>query len=85
LVTGEKQGLGMAYIRGMKYAVDKLNADAVMEMDADFQHPPRFIKPMVEAFLAGGEYIIGSRYIKGGSIPHNWGLQRLRPLQKLLI
>jgi len=23
-------------------------ADAVMEMDADFQHPPRFVKPMVD-------------------------------------
>ena len=34
-----KEGLGWAYIRGMQYAVDKLGADAVMEMDADFQHP----------------------------------------------
>jgi dolichol-phosphate mannosyltransferase len=76
LVTGEKQGLGMAYVRGMKYAMNKLHADAVMEMDADFQHPPKFVKPMVEAYLKGADYAIGSRYIKGGSVPSEWELSR---------
>ena len=76
LLEGKKQGLGWAYIRGMKYAMDKLHADAVMEMDADFQHPPRFVKPMVEAYLKGAEYVIGSRYIKGGSVPSEWPIQR---------
>lgn len=76
LLQGEKQGLGWAYIRGFKYATKKLGADAVMEMDADFQHPPRFVKPMVDAYTAGAEYVIGSRYIKGGSIPKEWELSR---------
>jgi len=48
----------------------------VMEMDADGQHPPEFVKPMVDAYLAGGDYIIGSRYIPGGSIPKEWGFFR---------
>jgi dolichol-phosphate mannosyltransferase len=73
---GDKSGLGWAYINGFKYAVEKLDADAVMEMDADFQHPPRFVKPMVDAFLNGAEYVIGSRYIKGGSIPKEWDIKR---------
>lgn len=76
LLTGEKAGLGAAYVRGMKYAVSKLGADAVMEMDADFQHPPRFVKPMVAAYLDGAEYVIGSRYIKGGSVPKEWAASR---------
>jgi dolichol-phosphate mannosyltransferase len=76
LLVGEKNGLGWAYIRGMKYAMSKLHADAVMEMDADFQHPPRFIQPMVEAYLNGVEYAIGSRYIPGGSIPAEWATFR---------
>lgn len=76
LLQGEKQGLGWAYIRGFKYAMDKLHADAVMEMDADFQHPPRFVKPMVEAYLSGADYVIGSRYIKGGSVPKSWAFFR---------
>jgi dolichol-phosphate mannosyltransferase len=73
---GEKKGLGNAYVSGFKYAVDKLGADAVMEMDADGQHPPRFVKPMVEAFLDGGDYCIGSRYVPGGSVPKEWALYR---------
>ena len=76
LIQGEKEGLGWAYIRGMKYAKDNLKADAVMEMDADFQHPPRFVKPMVEAYLSGSDYVIGSRYIKGGSVPKEWAMSR---------
>jgi len=76
LLTGEKKGLGWAYIRGFKYAMEKLSADAVMEMDADFQHPPRFVKDMVRAYLNGADYVIGSRYIKGGSVPKEWALSR---------
>jgi dolichol-phosphate mannosyltransferase len=76
LLEGEKQGLGWAYIRGMKYAMAKLDADAVMEMDADFQHPPRFVKPMVDAYLNGADYVIGSRYIPGGSVPSRWAFFR---------
>lgn len=76
LLTGEKEGLGWAYIRGMKYATEKLGADAVMEMDADFQHPPRFVKDMVKAYLDGADYVIGSRYIKGGSVPRQWAFSR---------
>lgn len=73
---GDKSGLGWAYINGMKYAISQLKTDAILEMDADFQHPPRFIKPMVDTFLAGADYCIGSRYIKGGSVPKQWALSR---------
>jgi len=76
ILEDKKQGLGWAYIRGMKHAKDKLNAGAVMEMDADFQHPPEFVKPMVDAYIGGAEYVIGSRYIPGGSIPKEWAFFR---------
>jgi len=76
ILEDKKQGLGWAYIRGFKYAVGEIGADAVMEMDADFQHPPRFVRPMVEAYLDGADYAIGSRYIKGGSVPKEWALFR---------
>lgn len=76
ILEGKKQGLGWAYIRGFRYAVDKLVADAVMEMDADFQHPPRFVKPMVQAYIDGADYAIGSRYIPGGSVPKEWAMSR---------
>ena len=76
ILEGKKQGLGWAYIRGFKYAVSEIGADAVMEMDADFQHPPRFVKDMVRAYLQGADYAIGSRYIPGGSVPKEWAMSR---------
>jgi dolichol-phosphate mannosyltransferase len=76
IVQQKGKGLGNAYISGFKYAVEKLKADAVMEMDADGQHPPEFVKPMVDAYLDGAEYVIGSRYIPGGSIPKEWAFFR---------
>lgn len=76
IIQQEKKGLGWAYVTGMRYAINTLKADAVMEMDADFQHPPRFVKPMVEAYLDGADYAIGSRYIPGGSVPKEWALSR---------
>lgn len=76
LVEQDKPGLGWAYVKGMEYAMQNLHADAILEMDADFQHPPRFVKPMVEAYLNGAEYVIGSRYVKGGSIPKEWAIPR---------
>ena len=76
ILQKQKEGLGWAYVRGMQYAMDKLKADAILEMDADFQHPTRFVKPMVEAYLNGADYAIGSRYVKGGSVPAEWALSR---------
>ena len=77
LVNPTKGGLGMAYAVGMMHAMKELKADFVMEFDADFQHPPTDIPRMIAA-IDGGEadYVIGSRYIPGGSIPPEWGLHR---------
>ena len=72
LLTGTRRGLGWAYVRGMKYAMEVLHADAVMEMDADFQHDPACVPRMVERLLAGADYVIGSRYTVGGSVPASW-------------
>lgn len=76
LLSGDKAGLGTAYVRGMKHAMDKLKADAVIEMDADFQHNPKFLPSMVDAYLDGADYVIGSRYIPGGGIPSGWAWYR---------
>lgn len=76
LVEKDKGGLGADYIFGMKYAMRDLSADAVIEMDADFQHDPRDIKRFVAQLDAGYDYIIGSRYIEGGSIPKDWAIYR---------
>ena len=76
LLSGEKEGLGAAYVRGMKYAMNEMNAEAVMEFDSDFQHNPHDIPKLIKAMDEGADYVIGSRYIKGGAIPKEWGLNR---------
>lgn len=74
---GKKEGLGAAYARGFKYAMEKLKADAVMEMDADFQHDPADVKRFVTQYDKGYDYVLGSRFVKGGSIPKDWGINRV--------
>lgn len=76
LLTGEKRGLGQAYLRGMDYAISRLGAEVMVEIDADFQHDPEALVGFIEAIDSGYDFVIGSRYIKGGSIPKNWGINR---------
>jgi dolichol-phosphate mannosyltransferase len=76
LLQGEKSGLGAAYIRGMLHALDTLNADLVFEMDADFSHKPEDVARLMSEIEAGADFVIGSRYVKGGTIPNEWGLLR---------
>lgn len=76
ILTGEKKGLGAAYIRGMHYAMNNMKAEAIVEFDADFQHDPRDIPRLIEAMDKGADCVVGSRYIKGGEIPKEWGIHR---------
>lgn len=76
IVEKEKQGLGMAYIAGMRYAIDQLGADAFIEFDGDFQHDPKDIRRLVAEYDKGYDYVIGSRYVAGGSIPREWAWYR---------
>lgn len=76
LVEKEKRGLGMAYIAGMNYAINNLRADALIEFDGDFQHDPADIARLVMEFDDGYDYVIGSRYVPGGSVPGEWAFHR---------
>jgi len=69
-----KMGLGSAYISGFKQAL-RQGADAVCQMDADFSHPPEKIEELVTV-LENYDLALGSRYISGGSLDHNWPLWR---------
>ncbi|MBU4210538.1 glycosyltransferase [Patescibacteria group bacterium] len=72
-----KDGIGAAYLKGFKYAINKLKADFVFEFDGDFQHPPESIPIMLKAVEDGCDYVIGSRKIEGGSNPEGWGFKRV--------
>ncbi|MGI9251187.1 MAG: glycosyltransferase [Pseudohongiellaceae bacterium] len=88
LLSGQRQGLGVAYVRGMNHALDKLGAEVVIQMDADFSHNPADAARLL-AGLEGdagesagknagksADVAIGSRYVPGGSLDERWGLQR---------
>ncbi|NTU74388.1 glycosyltransferase [Candidatus Roizmanbacteria bacterium] len=76
LLETEKEGLGKAYINGFKYASQELKAYVVFEMDADLSHDPKDIPAFLKKIEEGADFVIGSRYIKGGSIPSNWAFLR---------
>lgn len=62
-----KEGIGAAYLKGFKYAMEVLRADVLVEFDGDFQHPPESINILLKEIENGYDYVIGSRYIAGGS------------------
>jgi len=76
LIVGPKHGLGAAYIRGMEYAVKDLDADVLFEMDADFFHDPHKVPEFLRKIDEGYDFVIGTRYSDGGSIPANWAMKR---------
>lgn len=70
----QKQGLGKAYIAGFHWAIAK-NYARVIQMDADFSHHPRYLKPMLAAHHQGNAIVLGSRYVDQGGV-EDWGLLR---------
>lgn len=69
-----KLGLGTAYIKGFKWALER-GFDAVITMDCDFSHDPEAIPSFTDKI---GDYdlVIGSRYT-GGIRIMNWPMHRL--------
>lgn len=61
-----KLGLGTAYLAGFAWALEH-GAEAVMTMDADFSHHPRYI-PAILAAAENADVVIGSRYVPGGDV-----------------
>ena len=76
LAREKKEGLGNAYIAGMKEAFEKMGADFVITMDADHSHKPRYIPSLVAQIHMGCDFVVGSRYIAEGTIPKEWPLHR---------
>ena len=69
----KKMGLGTAYVNGFKWGLAQ-GFDALIEMDADFSHDPKYLPRMLE-LLQKNDVVIGSRYVPGGGTV-NWGLGR---------
>jgi dolichol-phosphate mannosyltransferase len=71
-----KLGLGTAYIAGFKWALEN-GFEYIIEMDADFSHPPAKLVDLYNACANGGaDVAVGSRYTTGGKVK-NWPLDRI--------
>ena len=67
-----KLGLSSAVLEGFKVA----SGSVLVVMDADLSHPPEKIPEMVSKIDSGeADVVVGSRYIKGGSV-ENWPITR---------
>ncbi len=69
-----KLGLRSAYIEGFQKAFD-MGAETVVQMDADFSHDPNVLNEMARR-ITDCDVVIGSRYIRSGSLDKNWPLWR---------
>jgi dolichol-phosphate mannosyltransferase len=70
-----KQGLGPAYVDAFRDVLAR-GAGVVVQIDADFSHPVRYLPSLLEPILAGRAHLVlGSRYVKGGHIPR-WNILR---------
>jgi len=61
-----KRGLGLAYVHGFRWALER-DYTHVIEMDADLSHPPEAIPRLLEA-AADADLVLGSRYVSGGGV-----------------
>ncbi|HET9257013.1 MAG TPA: polyprenol monophosphomannose synthase [Pseudonocardiaceae bacterium] len=74
-----KAGLGVAYVAGFRWALER-GYDILVEMDADGSHAPEDLPRMLGALAdspsrTGADVVLGSRYVPGGRVV-NWARHR---------
>ncbi len=70
----QKRGLGAAYRAGLARALE-LGADRIIQMDADFSHPPDQIPTLLRE-IEEHDVVLGSRYLEGVTVV-NWPIERI--------
>ncbi|HQV63381.1 MAG TPA: polyprenol monophosphomannose synthase [Anaerolineales bacterium] len=69
-----KMGLRSAYLNGFQKILDG-DAQVLVQMDADFSHDPAVLVDMAK-LLESCDVVLGSRYVKGGSVDEQWPFWR---------
>ena len=64
-------------LRAQCQAIAEARGQFLIVMDADLQHPPEVLSPMVEAFDGGAALVVGSRYVSGGTAGPRTGTRLL--------
>ena len=75
LIGGKKKGLGVAMIRGLKYAVGHLDADIIIPNEADFGFDPKHVPYMLKKIDQGYDVVVASRHVGRGKTT-GWTLNR---------
>lgn len=69
-----KMGLRSAYLNGFQRVMGS-DAQAIVQMDADFSHDPSVLAIMAN-LLESHDLVLGSRYIQGGAVDKHWPIWR---------
>ena len=73
VIVRQERNRATAAFTGYRYCLSA-DCDAVLEMDGDLSHNPKFI-PQFLAFIRHYDVVIGSRYVEGGGVV-GWPLSR---------
>lgn len=72
VVRTTDRGLSPAVLDGFHRA----EGAVLVCMDADLSHPPEALPAMLHKLGEGADFVIGSRYVDGGSTADDWGFLR---------
>ncbi len=72
VVRTSDRGLSAAVLDGLRRA----RGDVLVCMDADLSHPPEALPLLLARLAQGADFVIGSRYVAGGSTSDDWGFVR---------
>jgi dolichol-phosphate mannosyltransferase len=75
LHRGAKEGLGVAYRDGFRWALARSETHAVVQMDADFSHDPADLPRLLAPLMIDSDLVLGTRYMPGGGTV-GWPLHR---------
>ena len=56
-----KQGLGVAYREAFRWALDRRETRAVVQMDADFSHDPGDLPRLLAPLMTDADLVLGTR------------------------
>lgn len=72
LTRFSNRGLSSAVIHGIRES----RSTYVLVMDADLSHPPEDIPRFLPHLREGADFVVGSRYVEGGTTDATWGVFR---------
>lgn len=66
------RGLGIGLIKGHRFAINRLKADILAQLDGDLSHDPTTLPQMINLVKKGFDMVNGSRLMKGGENRLGW-------------